>query len=81
MPNLNIICDICDKTFTYKKNLYEHIRNIHKLEPAITIPKNLSCAKCKTMFSSYKDLRKHISVKHDVKMQEIVVTFNNKAGN
>ena len=61
-PNSNKIlhkCEICDKIFTFRKNLLAHIRAIHE-----NIKSN-KCERCGKLFSRSRDLKDHIDSVHE----------------
>lgn len=53
-------CTECDTAFTFKKNLYAHLRNIHQKEPFVS-KKNpdFTCTVCLKIFSSKNSLMVH----------------------
>ena len=51
-------CEICDKEFSYAKNLKVHINKVHEGL------KHRTCDQCDYVFSNSKDLKKHINSNH-----------------
>lgn len=74
-------CNICSREFTLKKNLYAHIRKIHKIKPAIDKnKKNIVCSSCSCICGSYSELRDHLICVHGYEMHCEQVTFQGKEG-
>lgn len=74
------ICVFCEKTFALRKNLYAHMRNVHKVQPCIKSRKNLVCSSCSSLQKSYSDLRKHSADVHNLSLVKEVVDFDTKEG-
>lgn len=69
-------CDVCGKSFFHKLNLQRHLRGAHYAEYKNTI----TCCNCHEKFSTYEDLYKHLTEKHDVAIIEETQTFNSIDG-
>uniref|UniRef100_A0A6P7FIF9 Uncharacterized protein LOC114330676 n=1 Tax=Diabrotica virgifera virgifera TaxID=50390 RepID=A0A6P7FIF9_DIAVI len=61
------LCEYCGKTFTLKKNLYAHIRNLHKVKSDCVVNK-LRCSLCETYHKVYEDLRDHYIKVHNIEI-------------
>ena len=55
-------CDICDKTYKYKKGLNAHMRMEH--EGTSGIIKTFKCDLCTSVFKEHKNLNAHKRLKH-----------------
>ena len=58
--------------------MYQHIRNVHKVEP--TIPGSILCPKCSISVTTYEKLRHHIEAEHSIKIEKEEITFSEKSG-
>lgn len=76
----NLTCYLCEKRFKRKKNLYEHLRNVHKVQPNISY--NITCptTSCEQSFRHYSHLREHLTSIHQIKLDCEKRTFSTKAG-
>ena len=59
-PDPAFICFACQQTFKYKKNLLEHIRNVHPSEDAPIY----DCSQCPYRARAKKNLSRHIQRMH-----------------
>lgn len=75
---MSVVCIVCEKTFTATKNLYRHVRNVHKTDP--NIPGKLLCPSCEESFLNYNNLREHLHAIHNVIQECITLQFPNKTG-
>ena len=73
-----IRCDDCQKVFTSKRTLYQHIRQKHNKEPTLHL-RNFVCGHCSQNLSSLFNLFRHIRNIHkstaDVKFLSCYVAF------
>lgn len=51
-----IICDVCHKTFTEKKSLTRHMKQVHEKST------NHTCPQCSTVFTRNEHLSRHLSI-------------------
>ena len=58
-------CSYCDKSFTQKKSLYQHMRNIHRVEPDLENGQ-FNCDKCEKSFSYKHHLYRHMRNIHNI---------------
>ncbi|XP_060526466.1 zinc finger protein OZF-like [Cylas formicarius] len=59
--NENLLCSICDRTFTDQKYLKKHLKDIHFLETScIQEEKKHNCTACGKRYKQYKDLMLHM---------------------
>ncbi|KAF2894694.1 hypothetical protein ILUMI_11480 [Ignelater luminosus] len=73
--NNNYTCELCNKNFKWKKNLYSHQRNTHKFEPTVTIQTKLKCCFCELKFGHYDKLRSHLTDAHEMDIFEQNLEF------
>ncbi|KAF8774307.1 hypothetical protein HNY73_016872 [Argiope bruennichi] len=59
------VCCHCEKQFTTTSNMYQHIREVHGVEPANF--GRLKCPGCRNNFPNYESIRNHITRVHNVK--------------
>ena len=65
-------CGACDKVFSLRKNLYQHLRNIHgktdigRYGPNSGVSIRLICDACGVGFGERKSLTRHLRMKHSV---------------
>ena len=60
-----IRCDDCQKLFTSKRTLYQHIRQKHNKEPTLHL-RNFVCGHCNQILSSACNLLRHIRNIHNL---------------
>lgn len=72
-------CDVCDKVFTLKKNLWAHLRKVHQLELKLDNGK-IKCSECSEFFSRFVQLRDHLTTVHKKTFEEEVVEFETLQG-
>jgi len=65
MEKTAIKCPDCEATFTLKKNMYAHCRNIHKIEHLSKKPKMSQCHICDVKFANKKCLSQHMKTFHN----------------
>lgn len=55
------LCEVCGKTFTLRKNLYQHLRAFHNIDGNLNEPKEkcFICFTCEEMFTSVAALNRH----------------------
>ncbi|KAF7285828.1 uncharacterized protein LOC143195163 [Rhynchophorus ferrugineus] len=59
--NQNLLCDICDRTFTDQKYLKKHLKDIHFIDTAcVQEEKRHSCTVCGKRYRQYKVLQLHM---------------------
>ncbi|GFQ86500.1 d-ribitol-5-phosphate cytidylyltransferase [Trichonephila clavata] len=69
-----IQCSLCAKTYTMNKNLYQHMRKVHNVNPQMK--GKIRCPlDCEENFSSHKDLRKHLETLHKYVLEHEVHEF------
>ena len=80
MNENKFICEFCSKAFSNNKNLYQHIRRIHKVEP--NIPGNILCpiVECNAGVKTFERLRSHLQDFHSFQIEKDVLTFPDKSG-
>ena len=71
-PPEQIICEKCGTTFSMKKSLYSHMRNIHdeNIETG-----NLKCGMCEKKFHAISQLQQHLQTVHNVHLKFDDFTF------
>lgn len=57
-------CTVCSSTFRFNKNLYQHMRRKHNIEPALSGGKITCPLLCVDKFRTHKDLRSHLESFH-----------------
>ena len=72
-------CDICDKTYKYKKSLNAHMRMEH--EGTSGIKKPFKCDLCTSVFGEQKNLNAHKRLKHSDLASEFSCTTCGKTFN
>ena len=77
--NASCICPVCEKKFSAPKNMYKHMRNIHKIDADISNSK-ITCPVCGHLFTSYNKLRNHVSQDHNIQLESQKLSFQNKTG-
>ncbi|GFR28204.1 c2H2-type domain-containing protein [Trichonephila clavata] len=60
-------CCHCSKQFTTTSNMYQHIREVHGVEPVNF--GRLRCPGCGNNFPNYESIRTHVSREHNVKCE------------
>mmetsp|Transcript_26291 Transcript_26291/g.102734 ORF Transcript_26291/g.102734 Transcript_26291/m.102734 type:complete len:95 (-) Transcript_26291:311-595(-) len=60
-PGKPFTCPVCDRAFTRKWNLEEHIRGLH---PASGDGKRFPCPVCRERFRWKIELRNHVKAEH-----------------
>lgn len=65
MEKTVIKCPDCETTFTLKKNMYAHRRNIHKLDQLSKKPKIYQCDICDVKFANKKCSSQHMKTFHN----------------
>ncbi|GIY33206.1 d-ribitol-5-phosphate cytidylyltransferase [Caerostris darwini] len=67
-------CKFCSKIFKKKKNLYEHLRKTHKINPNIS--GKVECPlNCGNKFRLHVELRNHLEVSHKHPIQQEIHEF------
>ncbi|XP_035214273.1 D-ribitol-5-phosphate cytidylyltransferase-like isoform X2 [Stegodyphus dumicola] len=62
-------CSVCAKTFTFNKNLYQHMRKKHNITPQLQ--GKISCPlQCEEKFRTYKELRTHLESFHTCTLEK-----------
>ncbi|GBL71135.1 hypothetical protein AVEN_126798-1, partial [Araneus ventricosus] len=61
------VCCHCEKQFTKTSNMYQHIREVHGVEPVNF--GRLKCPGCGNNFPNYECIRNHITKQHNVKCE------------
>ncbi|GIY29746.1 uncharacterized protein CEXT_556791 [Caerostris extrusa] len=61
------ICCHCGKQFTTTSNMYQHIREVHGVEPVNF--GRLKCPGCGYNFPNYESIRNHVTLQHNVKCE------------
>ena len=56
--NKEVVCEVCQQTFTCKQNLSLHRKEVHKLE------ERFNCCKCEKVFKKLKLMKNHITDVH-----------------
>ncbi|GAB0092591.1 hypothetical protein DMENIID0001_075980 [Sergentomyia squamirostris] len=74
----NFHCELCTKSFKYKRSLRMHIQKFHPPQPN-TSPKTFTCPKCSTCFYSYGNLLAHIKVHSQEQQSPFVCKLCGKA--
>ena len=59
-----IKCDTCNRTFSSKENLMNHIQIVH----GDNLP--YDCKKCKKYFTNMEDMRTHLQKEHSYKKKD-----------
>ena len=59
-PGQNLKCDICNKSFTQKSNLRQHVASVHE-------GKTFKCDFCSSNFTEKGGLKRHIKSVHEEK--------------
>ncbi|CAL1285034.1 unnamed protein product [Larinioides sclopetarius] len=73
-----VMCYICSKNFSLNKNLYEHLRNRHKVSPEV--PGKILCSfKCESKFRTHKELRSHLETVHNHPVECEIYEFHDFA--
>lgn len=72
------MCPYCEKGFSALKNMYRHVRNVHKVDAEIS--NKIVCPVCEKLFASYSKLRDHIKNDHQIVLEIQSLSFPNKAG-
>ncbi|GFR28208.1 uncharacterized protein TNCT_436111 [Trichonephila clavata] len=70
------VCCHCAKQFTKTSNMYQHIREVHGVEPVNF--GRLRCPGCGLHFPNYESIRNHITKEHDVKCSLEEHLFSNE---
>ena len=74
-----VACNLCDRKFTRKKNLYAHVRNVHNAQISF-VKSDICCGACKQRFLNFNELRFHLSNDHNVPIQSESASFSNFKG-
>lgn len=75
------LCDICGKQFKQRKNLYEHVRNVHKEEPNMLINnKFMKCPVCNKTENDRRKVYEHLAAVHNITIHFEKKTFNEMNG-
>lgn len=72
------VCCHCDKQFTKTSNMYQHIREVHGVEPVNF--GRLKCPGCGSNFPNYECIRNHITKQHNIKCELEEHLFSNEKG-
>ena len=75
-----IMCEICDKLFTNRKNMYQHVHNVHKVEPNIKGSILCPVEECNLSVITFDKLRSHLEADHFIKIIKEEITFPGKSG-
>ncbi|XP_077503829.1 uncharacterized protein LOC144114150 [Amblyomma americanum] len=67
-------CGVCDKVFTQRKNMLQHMRMVHKLE---TKGAFLHCDQCSSLLSTLENLVHHYNVAHKFPAENLQLSFGN----
>ncbi|GIY19374.1 hypothetical protein CDAR_414571 [Caerostris darwini] len=70
------VCSHCEKQFTKPSNMYQHIREVHGVEPVNF--GRLKCPECGNNFPNYDSIRNHITRDHNVKCELEEHIFSNE---
>ncbi|KAF8774308.1 uncharacterized protein LOC129985173 [Argiope bruennichi] len=70
------VCCHCEKQFTKTSNMYQHIREVHGVEPVNF--GRLKCPGCGSNFPNYECIRNHITKQHNVKCELEEHLFSNE---
>ena len=61
------LCTLCGKQFSQRKNLYEHMRNIHQENSNLLVSKKLiTCLVCDKTENNRQQLYAHLTTVHTV---------------
>lgn len=82
-----IFCNYCEKLFSTQSNLNRHTKEVHpdkNQELTITYPHEVYLFKClegcQMSFRFNKDLRNHLSIKHNMEIDYEKLIFGEKDG-
>ncbi len=78
-PSNNLFtCDYCKCCFSNKSSVKRHIENLHMREKDMR--KSISCFQCEQRFNSIKNLNAHLTIEHNVTINETKLQFSNLTG-
>ncbi|KAH7986460.1 hypothetical protein HPB49_025960 [Dermacentor silvarum] len=68
-------CEFCSKLFTQRKNMLQHIRNIHKV--AVDVKKLMKCDVCGTAVPTMEKYSEHHIAAHNFDAEYAHMVFRN----
>lgn len=74
-------CSICSGNFRFNKNLYQHMRKKHNIEPPLSGGKITCPLLCVDKFRTHKDLRSHLESFHGQVIEKEEQDFPDIEGN
>jgi len=79
-PSLSYKCNECQQEFSKKNDLIRHIK-YHEFHELSSKGRRLICPECDESGTSYAELRKHITVVHNIELRTEKLTFDAEEGN
>ncbi|XP_075549635.1 uncharacterized protein LOC142583164 [Dermacentor variabilis] len=68
-------CEFCSKLFTQRKNMLQHIRNVHKM--AVDVKKLMKCDVCGTSLPTMEKYSEHHIAAHSFDAEYVHLVFRN----
>lgn len=81
---MGVYCFKCREVFSSQSNLNRHLRRVHnQTNQVVSYAKECTlfqCEACKISFKKNAELRNHLEIKHHIKFEEELLSFESYEG-